>query len=139
MHRSLVDYEQYKGHLLYHMSSVKFDFPSMDEIDKNKDGCDKRILGLWATGKPGLTGFGNFCYEIEMKDDAVLKGLDISSLVKFHFSLDPDDDPIEKYKELRKLFQTEADVVFLLDSNPQIGEVVIVNFDKIKSFKLCKV
>lgn len=103
---------------------------------KNKDGCDKRILGLWTTGEPGLTGFGDFCYEIEMQSDARLKGFNISDLMKFHFSLRDEENPVERYKALRKCFQNEADVVFILDNNPNIGEVIIVNFEKIKSFKL---
>ena len=83
METNFKKYNQKTG-ILYHASSKKFDFPSWEEIDSPKnDACDKRILGLWAADYQ-VDGFGDYCYEIQIKENARLMSLDLGHLVKFH-------------------------------------------------------
>lgn len=133
MINNFVDLSQKRGEILYHMSSNKFDFPNWEYIDR--DIGEKRILGLWTTQVPNLSGFGNYCYEVRMKEDSRIMGLELSHLYKFHCE-DSDDEPSNRYRNLRKLWQSEADVVYLLDGNPTQSEIIVINFDKILKFEL---
>lgn len=133
MKNNFVELRKKRGEKLYHMSSNKFNFPDWDYIDK--DIGEKRILGLWTTQVANIDGFGNYCYEIEMKEDARIMGLELAYLYKFHCE-DTDEDPLIRYRNLRKTWQSEADVVYLLDGNPEISEIIIINFDKILKFEL---
>lgn len=119
-------------HVLFHVSSKQFDFPCRQKINEAREWSEwhaNGVLGLWCSTFPKqCAAFGSYVYEVEMSLDAREIGLPFSDFQRLTSNM-------EDFSDLIEFLCKEGDVAYLIDANPYVGEVIVLNFDKIVGFK----
>ena len=125
----------YDPHVLYHVSPMKFDFPSREQINAAREWSKwhaNGVLGLWCSTFPNMcASFGQHIYRIVMKPDAVRKGLPFGVLFKTTSKL----ETLDEFQPIIDDFCAAADIVYVKDGRDVVGEVIIFNFDAIETFE----
>jgi hypothetical protein len=120
-----------KPHVLYHVSPKLFDFPSRDEINKAREWSRwhaNGVLGLWCSTFPRMcSAFGTYTYRVELREDARRIGLTIEDFCDLTSNMKDFTDTIA-------FLTQQGDMAYIIDINPHVGEVIILNFDCIASF-----
>lgn len=122
-------------HDLYHVSPLKFDFPCREQINGAREWSRwhaNGVLGLWCSTMPMMCSpFGKHVYKIVLKPGAVVKGLPFGVLYKTTCHL----EGVENYQPIIDEMGAAADVLYVVDNLPKVGEVIIMNFDAIEIFE----
>lgn len=118
-------------HRLYHVSPKEFSFPCREKINEAREWSPwhaNGVLGLWCSTFPNMCSpFGKQVYEIIVKEDARKIGLPFTDFQ--HLT-----SQMEDFNDLIAFLCGKGDVAYLADSNPYVGEVIILNFDCIDQF-----
>lgn len=118
-------------HSLYHVSPKKFDFPCRQKINEAREWSRwhaNGVLGLWCSTFPKMCGgFGKHTYQVDIKDGAAIKGVHL----KEFFNVTSD---MEDFSDLIACLENQVDVLYVVDSNPHVGEVIVINFAAIDNF-----
>lgn len=117
---------------VYHRSHHVFNFPSIDEIERNLTGSMNGLLGLWVTFKDEdwAKGFGDILYsmDVDLRKNTV-RHLKVGDLSKM--GLDP-----EPYREFRaKLLAEGVDFLYLLEGSGESHMGIVINFEAISNFR----
>lgn len=128
---TILDDLVYDPHTLYHVSPKLFDFPSRVEINKAREWSRwhaNGVLGLWCSTRPNMCSpFGKHVYEVTLKEGCRRIGLPFREFSELTSQAE-DFDPIIDY------LCAEGDVAYLVDAIPEVGEVIVLNFDQIATF-----
>jgi hypothetical protein len=119
-------------HPLYHVSPKLFDFPSREEINRAREWSPwhaNGVLGLWCSTFPMMCSpFGKQIYQVEMSSKAKVIGLPFGEFQRL-------TERMEDFDELIDYLTKQGDVAYIVDANPFVGEVIVLNFEMIKSFE----
>lgn len=125
----------YDPHVLYHVSSRKFDFPNRAEINAAREWSRwhaNGVLGLWCSTFPNMCApFGKHIYRIVLKPEAVCKGLPFRALFNTTSKL----ETLDEFQPIIDEMCGATDVLYVKDSRDIVGEVIIVNFNAIETFE----
>jgi hypothetical protein len=118
-------------HCLYHASPKSFQFPSREAIFAAREWSPwhaNGVLGLWCSTFPKMcSNFGQHTYRVAVRDGCRRVGLPFEDF--YHLTHDRED-----FSDLIAYLCERADVAYLVDANPFIGEVIVLNFSEIESF-----
>lgn len=122
----------FEPHDLYHVSPKLYDFPCRTAINEAREWSQwhaNGVLGLWASTFPAMCGksFGAQTYHVEMKEGARRIGLPFGAFQKL-------TSDMEDFTDLIHFLCREGDVAYLVDGQPYVGEVIVLNFDQIARF-----
>lgn len=122
-------------HILYHVSPKSFEFPSREHINAAREWSRwhaNGVLGLWCSTFPNMCSpFGKHIYKITLKVDARLRGLPFGVLYKTTCDL----KTLAQFQPMIDEMCAVADVLYVVDRQPIVGEVIIMNFDAIETFE----
>ena len=122
-------------HDLYHVSPKLFEFPTREAINGAREWSRwhaNGVLGLWCSTMPDMCSpFGKHVYKIVLKPGAIVKGLPFGVLYKTTCHL----EGVENYQPIIDEMCAAADVLYVVDNLPKVGEVIIMNFDAIERFE----
>ncbi len=71
--------------------------------------------------------FGSYVYRVELHKDARRVGLPFGDFQRL-------TGPMEDFSDLIMYLCSECDAAYLIDANPYVGEVIVMNFDCIETF-----
>lgn len=132
--RDLIDVS-YDPHVLYHVSPMKFDFPSREQINAAREWSRwhaNGVLGLWCSTFPNMCSpFGKHIYRIVLKPEAVCKGLPFRALFNTTSKL----ETLDEFQPIIDEMRGATDVLYVKDGHDEVGEVIILNFEAIESFE----
>lgn len=118
-------------HTLYHVSPKQYDFPCRQKINEAREWSRwhaNGVMGLWCSTLPNMCmGFGKHIYQVDIKEDAIIKGVSLQQLFDV-------TSEMEDFSELIAGLENKVDVIYVVDSNPYVGEVIVINFSSIKNF-----
>lgn len=118
-------------HTLYHVSPKKFDFPCRKKINEAREWSpwhDNGVLGLWASTFPKMcAAFGKHVYRITLGEHRAI-GLPFGEFQRL-------TSHMEDFTDLIEFLCEQGDVAYLVDANPWVGEVIVLNFDAIDQFE----
>lgn len=118
---------------VYHYSRRVFNFPDIQEIERNLSGHFNGLLGLWVTLKEEnwAKGFGELLYTMTVPA-ANPRHLSVGALSK----MGPEPEP---YQRLRcEMLEDGVDFLYIVerDGTPHMG--VVTDFDAITDFRLAR-
>lgn len=121
----------FENHKIYHVTDYEWTKPCHKKIVSLRNERwthQNSVLGLWCSTLPKLCkGFGKNTFELSIKNDSISLGLTYDDLVKLTSNLS-----VDATLNLRKYLIDFADVIYILDNNKTIGEIIILNFDSIE-------
>ena len=121
----------FEPHTLYHVSPKSFDFPCRQKINEAREWSpwhSNGVLGLWCSTFPKMcNAFGRHVYRVEMKDGHRAIGLPFGQFQRL-------TSDMEDFTDLIEYLCRAGDVAYLVDANPYVGEVIVLNFDAIEAF-----
>lgn len=125
--------------IFYHVTKSEFDFPDFEKIldiliDPESNKNPKGALGLWmSTRLKSCTSFGSCVAEIHLKDDFKPAFLEYEVLRSNYDHAHCDErsaaNAPQLFHDLGRALGEHADVLFINDSLPIAGEVIIINTD----------
>ncbi len=121
----------YEKHELFHVTDYKYEKPDHKEIlnnRKERTTHDNSVLGIWSSTFPKLCStFGKYTLNVSLKENTNCLGLNYDDLYKLtHRS------SVEEILRLKTYLLNFADVLYVIDRNRHIGEVIILNLDSIE-------
>lgn len=120
----------YEKHELFHVTDYKYDKPNHDKILKNRverSTHDNSVLGIWCSTLPALcSSFGKYTLNISLKENTNCLGFNYDDLYKLTHK-----SSLEEILRLKTYLLNFADVLYVLDRNRLIGEVIILNLDSV--------
>lgn len=124
------------SHKLYHCSSKEFDRPTYQDIDDARSWSQTHhnsVLGLWCSTYPEMCrGFGPLTYECNIQESAKLVGITYEQWFMLGTKIYRSH---QSFINLRNYLLTtlNIDAIYITDASNLIGEVIVVNFDKLSS------
>lgn len=119
-------------HILYHVSPKLFDRPCRDEINRAREWSpwhSNGVLGLWCSTLPEMcSAFGTHTYMVDLHEGARCFGLALDQFQKL-------TSHAEDYAPIIDYLLGAGDVAYIIDSNPHVGEVIVLNLDTIRVFE----
>lgn len=124
----------YDVHPLYHRTSAFISKLDEQFLQYETTWHNNGAIGLWCSTYPQMCrGFGDNCYLVKLKPDVSRYGLSLEDLKKLSW----ERQTRQAYSDLRQhCLDTGIDVLYVVDRNPFVGEVIIVNYDKVQSLEL---
>lgn len=118
----------FEEHSLIHVTNYKYDKPCNQKILENRSERtthDNSVLGIWSSTFPIMcSSFGQYSLQIIFKNDSICLGLTYRDL----FNL-THNSSIETLLKLKNYLLNFCDVLYILDANKYVGEVIILNLD----------
>lgn len=114
----------------YHRSRHVFNFPSIEEIERNRTGHANGLLGLWVAFKDDdwVRGFGSILYTMDVEPSSV-RSLHIEYIARLW------SDP-ETHVNLRAEFLADGvDMIYIVENSGKCDMGVVVNFEIISNFR----
>lgn len=132
----------------YHASNHNYEFPTYEDLIKNRTNHANGNLGLWISAKNNwISGFGKNIYEVDV-DEADIKVIAFSQVVqwekdftdKVDGALDYDTKELYAcayYQTLRLelLKKHQVKVLMFKEANGSIEMGIVMDFSAIKEFK----
>ena len=126
----------------YHASAHTYDFPSYEELIKNRTNHANGNMGLWFSAKSDwIEGFGDNIYEIEIAETDI-KILPFSEAVNWQEGFKGDwksnreELEVLYYQDLRKEMMKTHKVILFKETNGETAMGIILDFTAIKDFKI---
>lgn len=132
--KDLYEFKSKIIHPFYHRSRAEFEKPSIDILHNDTDWHNNGALGLWCSTLPTLCeAFGEHCYQVEMCSTATTFYIEYKEFVKLceNRAQGSRGDFLIMRDELISL---NVDILYIKDTYPSVGEVIILNYDKISKF-----
>ena len=125
----------------YHASAHTYDFPSYEELIKNRTNHANGNMGLWfAVKSDWIQGFGNNVYEVEV-DESNIVIMPFSECVKwqkgFKSGLENNSQELESlyYQDLRKEMMKTHKAILFRENSGELAMGIVLDFSVIKDFK----
>ena len=125
----------------YHASAHTYDFPSYEELIKNRTNHANGNMGLWFSAKSDwIEGFGDNIYEIEIAETDI-KILPFSEAVnwqeRFKGDWESNREELEVlyYQNLRKEMMKTHKAILFRENSGELAMGIVLDFSVIKDFK----
>jgi hypothetical protein len=121
----------------YHASAHTYEFPSYEELIKNRTNHANGNMGLWfAVKSDWITGFGGNVYEVEI-DENNISIIPFDECVKWekNSSKDSEEAACLYYQNLRKEMMTTHKAILFQELSGELAMGIVLDFSVIKDFK----
>lgn len=122
----------YEKHEIFHVTNYKYDKANHEEIlnnRKERTTHNNSVLGIWCSTLPKLcSSFGKYTLNIFLKENTNCLGFNYDDLYELTHKAS-----IEDILKLKTYLLNFTDVLYIIDRNRHVGEIIILNFDCIEN------